>query len=311
MTQQIQETMQHSQYSDYRKHLESAAADWFKSNGKIVAKSAPYVLSKRSLWPDNIILQSVVGYIKKKKSEAEEKKMSFPLHKWVHHGLSSQAMLFNLFGPLLATGDISPAKSAFNQWPSGEVSAAFEVEDREVFKEKQAQPTSIDLVISGTSNKDALFIEAKLVEQEFGGCSVFSRGDCCGKNPANNFSECYLHKIERTYWDRLNEYGFIKGLVGIGPICPLANYYQFFREVIFALVKGGSFVLLYDERSPVFHCSSQNGDTGLMPFLTEFVPQNLQPHVSSVSIQTVVQSIKDSNKHNDWISEFEKKYGLV
>ena len=69
-----QQTQESGQYSEYRKQLESAAANWFNSNGKTVIESAPYVLSKRSHWPDNIILQSVADYIEQRKHEAEKAK---------------------------------------------------------------------------------------------------------------------------------------------------------------------------------------------------------------------------------------------
>ncbi|MHA1137260.1 MAG: PGN_0703 family putative restriction endonuclease, partial [Candidatus Thorarchaeota archaeon] len=53
-------------------------------------------------------------------------------------------------------------------WPIGEVTAEFEYDDRTVFNEDSGQPTSIDLVVTG-ENK-GIFVEAKLVEREFGGC---------------------------------------------------------------------------------------------------------------------------------------------
>lgn len=303
----------YAKYSDFRKQLELAAALWFAEKGKVVSTSAPYMLRRRSDWADNIILLNVAEYVLKQKQEHEAIKESFPLHKFIHHGLSSQAMLFNLFGPLVVSGDLEAARAAFGNigWPSGEVTAVFEVDDRTVFNEKQAQPTSIDLVISGTQDGVSLFVEAKLVEQEFGGCSVFSNGDCDGQNPAKDFSLCYLHFIERTYWPRLKDMDFLKGPMKEGLICPLAAYYQFFREVLFALVKGGYFVLLYDERSPVFYSLGPNGSRGLMPFLKAFVPDQFQLCIGSVSIQEAVRAIKESKRHNHWIYEFEKKYGLA
>ena len=51
------------------------------------------------------------------------------------------------------------------------------------------------------------------------------------------------------------------------PICPLANYYQFFREeVIFALHNKGMFVLLYDERNPAFMRQSKQGRNPLLDY---------------------------------------------
>jgi hypothetical protein len=77
--------------------------------------------------------------------------------------------------------DLRPLKSALLElgvpWPADGATAEFEYEDREVFNERQAQPTSIDCVIGDASSPGALFIECKLVETGFGGCSVFAKGD--------------------------------------------------------------------------------------------------------------------------------------
>ena len=80
-----------------------------------------------------------------------------------------------------------------------------EYEDRSIFKEDQGQPTSIDLVITSPDDVPEIFIEAKFVEQEFGGCSVFQSGDCDGRNPAVNHELCYLHHIGRQYWSLMQQ----------------------------------------------------------------------------------------------------------
>jgi hypothetical protein len=95
-----------------------------------------------------------------------------------------------------------------------------------------------------------------------------------------------------------------------GPICPLASYYQFFREIVFALAQGGEFVLLFDRRSPVFYRPVEGPDTGLMSFLLTFVPEKHKSHVHAIGIQEVAASIRHSGRHNDWIGDFEEKYGL-
>ncbi|SMG64318.1 [weak similarity to] DEAH ATP-dependent helicase, partial [methanotrophic bacterial endosymbiont of Bathymodiolus sp.] len=112
---------------------------------------------------------------------------------------------------------------------SGEVTAGFEYDDRTVFNEDSGQPTSIDLAISGETAR--IFIEAKLVEREFGGCSVFSGGECDGRNPVSyGVDGCYLHHIGRKYWERMNEFGLGETALGSGPICPFISYYQFFQR---------------------------------------------------------------------------------
>ena len=81
-----------------------------------------------------------------------------------------------------------------------------------MFNENYGQPTSIDLVVEGGAG-ETLYMEAKLVEPGFGGCSVFRQGDCDGRNPVGDLSQCYLHHIGRLYWDRLREHGLLDLLV--------------------------------------------------------------------------------------------------
>lgn len=301
-------------YSAFEQELRNAAAGWFEKMKYSTHPKMNYCLDKYESWPNNIICNDVVEYIQKEKDQSKGAK-PYPLHKYVHHGLSSQAMVFNLIGPLIVRKDLSPLKTALLQaginWPDGAVTASFEYEDREVFNEDSGQPTSIDLLIKGSSF--SLFIESKLSESEFGGCSVFNKGDCEGMNPCQQgFSYCYLHHIGRLYWEHLQEHGFIQPPLSISPICPLANYYQFFREALFAIANRGKFILLYDERNPAFVRPSEDGSLiyGLWPFMKTFVPQPYQSSIGNVTIQQVVKAIESSGNHNDWINQFKDKYGL-
>jgi len=301
-------------HSHYRSGLNRAAARWFADKGFSVSNKYPFILASRDDWQQNIIVPEVASYIAKEKAQRQSNGEPFPLHKYIHHGLSSQAMLFNLVGPLMVRDDLSPLRNALDHcgvpWPEGDVAAKLEVEDREVFGETQAQPTSLDMAIVSQDGASSVFVEAKLVEQEFGGCSVFQRGDCDGRSPSSDPGMCYLHHRGRTYWDRLEEFGFLDGPIKEGPVCVLASHYQFFREVLFALAKGGSFVLLLDERSPTFCCDGEPGQRGLMPFMLSLVPSELRSRVGMVTIQNVVQAIREAGRHGDWIGEFERKYGL-
>jgi hypothetical protein len=149
-----------------------------------------------------------------------------------------------------------------------------------------------------------------LAEREFGGCSVFANGDCSGRNPLSGKNTCYLNHIGRKYWDLAEKHGLAK-LLRNEQQCIFVAHYQFFREILFSLEKGGAFVLLSDERSPVFHCSANGEKRGLMPFLMEFIPDELKNRVASISVQQLTNAIKESYKHADWIDQFECKYGLV
>ena len=92
--------------------------------------------------------------------------------------------------------------------------------------------------------------------------------------------------------------------------CIFIAHYQFFREVIFAIEKGGTFVLLSDERSPVFQYRSGDAVIGLMPFLSGLLPDNLKEKVVTISIQELVAAIEKCKMHHDWINEFKKKYAI-
>lgn len=179
---------EYPRYSAYEKKMRATAANWFTDKGYAVDAKYPFILDQRADWEKNIIDPKVTEYIKTEIENRRVKstgKQDFPLHKYVHHGLSSQAMLFNLITPLILGNDLEPIKEALQQkgvtWPDICSSADYEYEDRDVFNENSAQPTSIDLVIKNAAGKPKLFIESKLVEKEFGGCSLFSGGDCDGK----------------------------------------------------------------------------------------------------------------------------------
>ena len=303
-----------ARHRDFKKSVAATAAAWFQMRGLAVSKTYPYCLESLDQWANNIILPEVVAYIQQQRKFRAAQHQSFALHKWIHHGLSSQAMLFNLIGPLIVRNDLEPLRMAFTAagvpWPAGSIKTSLEIEDRQMFNERQAQPTSIDLVIEGEASS-ALFVEAKFVEQEFGGCSVFEDGDCGGRNPAIVHDRCYLHGIGRTYWEGLAQMGFLKPAMTDGPICPLANYYQFFREVVFALEKGGHFALIFDQRSSVFYGPDNDGNQRLMPFLLTFAPPQHRDRIHAITIQAVAQAIRQSGRHSDWVNVFDAKYGLT
>jgi hypothetical protein len=290
-----------------------AATSWFAERGFIVDPKHTYCLADWDDWKSNIILPEVSAYIDAIRQERGTKRQGFPLHRYVHHGLSSQALLFNLIGPLIVRSDLEPLRNAMRSrnlvWPGLNERPTFEYEDRSVFKEDSGQPTSVDLVIGDPDTKGSLFIECKFVETEFGGCTVRSQGDCDGMNPSAEFSQCYLHFIGRRYWTLLDKYGFLDGPLSKDTTCILSSHYQFFRDVLFALEKGGTFVLLSDEGSPTF-LSKDGAVRGLIPLLLKYVPRQLHSQVGNLSIQDVVNAIELSGRH-EWIKQFKLKYGMT
>ncbi len=298
----------------YERRLQTTAAKWFAARGCSVRPKDRYILAEWDQWPENIILPEVAGFIAAARRDCESRGVPFPLHKYIHHGLSSQAMLFNLIGPLVVRRDLTPLQTAFLAagipWPGDGATATFEVEDRSVFNEDSGQPTSVDLVISGNGLAPGLYIEAKLSEHEFGVCSVFDQGNCEGMNPAADSSLCYLHFIGRRYWQRMAEHGCLEGPLLQSPVCLLAGYYQFFRELLFAVHKGGYFVLLYDRRNPTFVRLGPSGERGLLPFLTSLLPDALRAWVRRIAIQDVFDAIMASGRHDDWAPQFAEKHDL-
>jgi hypothetical protein len=293
--------------------VRAAAASWFRSKGYAVHQKYSYILTDWGAWPDNIILPETAAYVQTVAGNQRRDGHNFPLHKYIHHGLSSQAMLFNLVGPMLLRGDLNPLRRILErqgvEWPDSGMRAIFEYEDRAVFNEDSGQPTSIDLAILDEGGDPRIFIEAKFVEKKFGGCSIFAGGDCDGRNPAMNPERCYLHHTGRTYWSLMKELGLDQGAIGEDAQCIFTNHYQFFRELLFALQHGGTFVLLCDQRSPIFYCEGPQGERGLMPYLLELLPEQLRRSVASVTVQELVAEIAVAGGH-EWVNEFKVKYGL-
>jgi hypothetical protein len=301
-------------YGTFIRSVRAAAAKWFAAHKYRTGPQYAYILAEWEDWPKNIIVPEVSAYIQQAVEEQRIDGKNFPLHKYIHHGLSSQAMLFNLVGPLLVANTLDPLKVLIEKqslaWPGAGAKAYFEYEDRTVFNETHGQPTSIDMVITSQSGEPLIFIESKFVEHEFGGCSVYASGDCDGRNPSADFELCYLHHIGRRYWSLLKKHGFLEGAMGRDALCMLSEHYQFFRELILALEKGGIFVLLSDDRSPVFRCQGPKGERGLLPLLLSLVPAEIKRSVAQVSVQELVGEIEKTGKHG-WIKDFKEKYALA
>jgi hypothetical protein len=309
---QLARTWPYPRYQRFVDEVRRSAAAWFSSKGYKVHPKYPYILAEWGDWPKNIILPDVSSFILATAERQRTEGSPFPLHKYLHHGLSSQALLFNLVGPLLVADDLGPIKSLLQRlgvtWPGTGATAILEYEDRAVFNEDTGQPTSIDLAISDASGKPCVFVEAKFVEQKFGGCSVYGAADCDGMNPSQDLGACYLHHVGRTYWRSMQHFGLIEGPIRSDATCIMANHYQFFRELLFALEKGGVFVLLSDDRSPAFRCKGPGGDRGLMPLLLGLLPERTRAQVGHASMQALVREIALSGRHG-WVADFIAKYG--
>jgi len=293
-------------FSIFRKEMNKIASTYFNAKRFPVQKKYSFILRNRKDWHNNIILESVWEYIENYKNVSKCNSEPFPLHKYIHHGLSSQAFLFNLLGPLLVSKDIDNFRKIFvehKELISDQTKMQFEYYDRNIFNEKQRQPTSFDFAFINENNK-SIFIESKLVEPNFGGCSVIESGDCDGLNPSKNHKLCYLTNIGRTYWDLMAKYKADKPYEN-DKICPLSIYYQFYREVLFTKEKNGEYYLLYDERNPAF---VREGSRGLFSVLLNNLPDELKNITHKISIQAIIKRLESSEL--PWMNEFKQKYGL-
>jgi len=96
---QLTRTWPFKRYKAFERELRDAAAKWFSNKGLATHARMRYCLKSHDSWLQNIICTDVAEYIRQE-HERNLGKDSFPLHKYLHHGLSSQAMVFNLVGRL-------------------------------------------------------------------------------------------------------------------------------------------------------------------------------------------------------------------
>lgn len=272
----------------------------------------PYCLAQHEDWHDNIIDDEAIRFVENEIERNRQARTPFPLHKYVHHGLSSQVMLFNLVGPMAGRKDIRPLKLTLAEvgvpWPEGD-RVEMEYEDRDVFDERQVQPTSIDLVLGDPNVPNAIFIECKLVETGFGGCGVFADGDCDGANPSDDYELCYLHRVGRRYLNHMHVQGLLDTKLATDTYCAFVNHYQFYRELLMTLDKQGYFVLLGDARSPVFLTEDETGRRGLWRLLVSLLPDEIKSRVAFIPIHRIIEHAEEIGGH-DWTVAFRKKYGL-
>ncbi|RPI19824.1 MAG: hypothetical protein EHM58_00080 [Ignavibacteriae bacterium] len=279
--------------------LETQTAAYFKSKGFRTHQKSKYILSSHDNWTNNIILPDVANYVKKQNVK--------PLHKYIHHGLSSQACLFNLLGPLVARDDLDTLKEIIGLSGIPLIGAIsetkFEKSFAEVFKENSGQPTSIDLFVN--TDKDAkVLIEFKFTEKEFGTCSVYEEGECDGSNPASDPTICYLHaEKKREYINLMKKYGLLSTV----EYCPFTEFYQAYRMLLTALELKGKFLLIHDERNSTFKYKINGIERGRYLRFIKLLPPDIQKSVSILSIQEIVNFL-DRKPGYRWLKEFRDKY---
>lgn len=296
--------------------MEENVAKYFKEKGYEISKdkNKGYILDSYDNWENNIILQNVRNYLRNCENYCKGNKIPFPLHRWLYHGLSSQACLFNLFGPLLADDNwdtlnkilmLSKSESGNCLTLIGNIiKSEFEYSIRETFKENRGQPTSIDLFVH-TDKNEKYFVEFKFTESGFGACSVYENGNCDGANPLNNPELCYLNGLDRSYMELMKEYG----LLNYSESCPFVEFYQAYRLMLFSLKNDGHFVFIHDDRNPSF-VNELNGERhGKLIRFIKLLPEKYQQNVSILTVKGIVQYLQKHYNYT-WLDEFRKKYLL-
>ncbi|MCX6159546.1 MAG: hypothetical protein NTY74_16315 [Ignavibacteriae bacterium] len=287
------------------KYIRFKTSQYFDIKGFSKAKCG-YILEKQADWNNNIIDSSVTPYID---SEVKNRTPgdTFALHKYIHHGLSSQACLFNLLGPFIANNSYDIIQEIVNLsgvcLKGGINKIKFEHTDRNIFKEGQQQPTSVDLYIE-TNEDEKIIGEFKFTESEFGTCSVYEDGDCDGLNPKNDFDLCYLHKKKgREYLNLMQKHN----LLWDSNPCQFTEFYQAYRLLLFALENNGSFLLIYDNRNPAFIYEDNGKQRGKFIRFLDLLPDKIRAKVFKLSIQEIVEFLEKNNKPI-WLDEFKEKY---
>lgn len=169
-------------------------------------------------------------------------------------------------------------------------------------------PSQIE-TLKDETNEPKILIEAKLVEKSFGYCSRLQSAVCSGLNPVNGIfeKECELVSIGREYWKVLIENDVLTEETLKGPTCPMAVFYQFYREVGFAVKTNAQLVFLVDERNTFF---SPSTDSSLPNRLIKSLKANIQQKVKIVTIQRIFAEIAKFFQDQNWVESLAEKYNL-
>lgn len=292
---------------DLIKQLQKQTAAYFTNRGYRVAKSR-YILANRDNWRYNIILPEVANYVEEEKLSRENTSIAFPLHKWIHHGLSSQACLLNLLGDFVINKKYSTLEDIISlaepplALNGNIVSAELEYEDRSIFSEDRGQPTSVDLYLK-TDRDEGAIIEFKFTESEFGTCSVYENGECDGSNPKGKLDSCYLHQLGRKYMKLMENHNLLNDT----EYCPFTEFYQAYRLLLIALEHNGRFLLIHDERNPAFLTDVNGIERGRYIRFKQLLPKDKLDKLHILSIQRIVGYLQEEQKCS-WLEEFKEKY---
>lgn len=111
-TRALARTWPYPRYEPLERELRQTARNWFKAKCYPVHRRYDFILDDLENWRRNIILPEVADFIEAERQRRQDDGQGFPLHKYAHYGLSSQAMLFNVVGPMIVRCDLSPVQAA-------------------------------------------------------------------------------------------------------------------------------------------------------------------------------------------------------
>jgi hypothetical protein len=90
--------------------------------------------------------------------------------------------------------------------------------------------------------------------------------------------------------------------------CPFTEFYQAYRLLLFALEKGGCFLLIHDERNPTFLVQQGELTRGRYKRFKGLLPEEIAGNkVFILGIQRIVEQLESYKKYS-WLTEFKGKY---
>ena len=107
----------------------------------------------------------------------------------------------------------------------------------------------------------------------------------------------------------MRQHGLLESGLQRDTWCPFINHYQFYRELLLALQKGGYFVLLGDARSPVFVRQDRGVAKGTRSRLVALLSPRVRSSVAYLTVQQLVERAEQIGGH-DWTAAFRAKYVL-
>lgn len=258
---------------DFRNRQKGLAENWFRERGVSVEKTHRYIACDPK---DNFIDSKECPYSDFLKKIQRNKSLRGP-----RNGISSQAMLANLFGHCQREDFVRIiCRLKFKNIEIQNPKCEFECDAGKWIGEGgKGQTTRIDACIYGGNfespdcDSNRILVEMKYCEENFGTCKTANRA-------------CYRPILDDLGIFHPNWY---------------QTGYQFYRSIC-AIKDGGYFVLLYHAENAKI-LSHWNACYPTLPL-------HIQRRVQCLSVQEILSLLTSPNGEKRWISEFKTRYGL-